>query len=714
MLHNKKIQKTLVLQKDQSDCGVACLLSLLKYYGGDSSLEKLRELSGTSITGTTMLGLYQAAEKIGFIAEGNEADIEALIEHGKPLILHVLIDETLEHYIVCYGFSKNGNALIGDPAEGIKEISKDKLNKIWQSKICLTLESTNKIQQAKTIKQNKTKWILSLLEKDKKLFIFSTILGLGMAVLGMTMSIFSQKLIDEILPSKQIDKLIGGIILLTVLLLARVIMATLRESVLNFQSKQFNNRITDYFYSNLLQLPKPFFDTRKIGELTARLNDTSRIQRVLKLLVSNVVIDVLMLLVSLGFLFYYSTVIACITLFSLPIYFYLIYRYNSRIIQSQKEVMQSYAMSESNYIQSIQGISEIKVHNKYVFFNTLNKNIFGIFQEKLYQLGQLYISISLFSGIASVLFLVGILTYTAVMVLHKEILLGELMAILGISSSVIPSITNLALISIPLNEAKIAFDRMFEFTFIDKEKTGNTEITEFYSLQMKAVDFRFAGRSLLLQNINLEVKKNECIAIIGESGCGKSTISQIIQQFYEIEKGNIIINSAIEFKDINVENWRNLIGVIPQEIHLFNGTVLDNILLGEEYNEEFFKRFIEENQLEGFINSLPQNIATIVGEEGINLSGGQKQMIALMRVLYKKPKLLILDEPSAAMDRNTEKFMIELLIKKKQEMSIILISHRLHSLKDVTDTIYIVENKSIIHKGNHFDLMKTKNFYSEI
>jgi len=212
----------------------------------------------------------------------------------------------------------------------------------------------------------------------------------------------------------------------------------------------------------------------------------------------------------------------------------------------------------------------------------------------------------------------------------------------------------------------------------------------------------------------LKLKKNECIAIIGESGCGKSTISQIIQQFYEIEKGNIIINSAIEFKDINVENWRNLIGVIPQEIHLFNGTVLDNILLGEEYNEEFFKRFIEENQLEGFINSLPQNIATIVGEEGINLSGGQKQMIALMRVLYKKPKLLILDEPSAAMDRNTEKFMIELLIKKKQEMSIILISHRLHSLKDVTDTIYIVENKSIIHKGNHFDLMKTKNFYSEI
>ena len=138
----KHLKKTLKQQLDQSDCGVACLLSIVQYYNGTNSLEKLRELSGTTKQGTTLLGLFQAANKIGFHAEGNQADIQALMEHNKPIILHVVIENRLQHYVVCYGF-KNDKFIIGDPAKGLQYYSKKDLEAIWKSKTCLTL-SPNK------------------------------------------------------------------------------------------------------------------------------------------------------------------------------------------------------------------------------------------------------------------------------------------------------------------------------------------------------------------------------------------------------------------------------------------------------------------------------------------------------------------------------------------------------------------------------------------
>lgn len=318
-----------------------------------------------------------------------------------------------------------------------------------------------------------------------------------------------------------------------------------------------------------------------------------------------------------------------------------------------------------------------------------------------------------FSGIFSVIFLIGILVYTSIQVYDKSMLLGELMAILGIAGSLLPSVASLALITIPINEAKVAFNRMYEFASIEKEEIGKQNITVFETLKIKNLSFRFAGRSQLLKDINLEVNKNECIAIVGESGCGKSTLGQVIQKFYTFEKGTVIANNKHNLKDLNTEYWRNIIGVIPQDITIFNGNIIDNILLGKKDNLENILKFCKDYEFEKFIEELPQGLATILGEEGINLSGGQKQLLAFMRVLYKKPKLLLLDEFTSAMDRKTEQFVLDLLIKLKQEISVIFISHRLHSLKYLADRIYIIENGNSNTHGTHEELVKSDNFYSQ-
>lgn len=169
---------------------------------------------------------------------------------------------------------------------------------------------------------------------------------------------------------------------------------------------------------------------------------------------------------------------------------------------------------------------------------------------------------------------------------------------------------------------------------------------------------------------------------------------------------------TIEKPTAQRESWRDLIGVVPQDITLFNGNVVDNILLGKEDAPQRLLSFIEEYGFEPFFNTLPQGLSTILGEEGINLSGGQRQMIALMRALYQNPQLLLLDEFTSAMDRETEQFVLALLKKLKAKMTIIFISHRLHSLKKIADRIAIINNGIVENVGTHSELMQSDNFYS--
>ncbi len=711
MKNSTFISKSLYKQHDQSDCGVACLLTIIKYYGGTSTIESLRRLSGTTRNGTTLLGLHQAAKAVGFESQGYDANIKDIMNHGHPLILHILSEAHLEHYVVCFGHNRK-NFIIGDPAKGILSYSEETLNLIWQSRKCLTLKPNKNFKKSKIIKSLKRKWFLEMIKPDYMLLLTSIGLGVVVSILGTAMAIFSQKLIDDILPSKDLNRLIAGIGLLSFLLLVRIGLSSLRTYLLIRQSKDFNERINNKFYSSLLHLPNPFFYTRKIGDLVARLNDTNRIQRVVQRIADSFVIDGLTVLVSIIFLFYYSFEAGIISLVSIPIYFTIIFYFNKSVLKHQEEVMQKYAQTQSNYISSIRGIKDIKNNNKQDIFKTLNKHTFGGFQKSIFGLGRLNIYLGLWGGVSSVIFLVVILVYTSYEVLTDNMMLGELMAILAISGMLLPSIVNLALISIPLNEGKIAFFRMFEFASLKHESSGKHSIKDLKNLIIKRGSYRFAGRGLLLKDLNIFLEKGRITALVGESGSGKSTIGEIIQKSYLLENGDIFANDNLNLKDINLESWRKISGIVSQEINIFPGNIIDNILLGEQIDPELVVEFCKENGFDEFIKKYPQGYLTILGEEGINLSGGQLQIVALIRALFLKPKLLILDEATSSMDSETEIFTLKLLKRLSNDMIILFISHRLHLLKDFANEIYVLEEGRIVNSGGHNLLMESNNIYS--
>jgi ATP-binding cassette subfamily B protein len=724
----KDISKTFILQQDQSDCGVACLASIIQFHGGDKSFEELRKISGTSRQGTTLLGLMQAAKQLGFEAEGLEAEgVHNLSELQEPAILHVVIENRLQHYLVYYPNhlpplprrGDGGEALtLLDPAKGIIEMSSAELDAIWRSRALLKLTPTSKFEKKATTQYKKKEWIMGLIKDDFHLLLISLLLGIIISVLGISTAIFSQKLIDDILPKENTQKLLLSLALVTLLLFARSGLAYLRGHFMITQSMDFNNRIIQSFYSNLLQLPKSFFDTRKIGELIARMNDTRRIQSVLSAIAGSMVIDLLLVLVSLGFVFAYSFIIGFIMAGCLPIYGLILIQYNKPIIKTQKEVMGSYALAESNFIDTMQGVADIKLMNKQGFFEMINSTVYNSFQKKVAELGKLSIKFNWLSEAIGIAFTMCVFGAASWLVLSKELKLGEMIALLSMAGSVIPSVNKLMLANIQIQEAFVAFDRMFEFTSIEKEESAQTanlievQLPPFNAIKLNNVCFRFPGRKQILSNVTLQFKKGEMVALLGESGGGKTTLLQLVQKFYPPEIGSIEIDGQ-DIQRFSTSIWRKQMACVQQELKIFNGNLLFNITLSDKIED--YQEAVEFCEAQGFSNyfkHFPQGYGTLLGEEGINLSGGQRQLVVLARALFCKPQLLLLDEATSAMDRHTENFILELLQKAKKEMAILLVTHRIKTAQHC-DRIYILENSTVAESGTPAELMGSQNYFSD-
>lgn len=711
----KKVKRSHIQQLSNKDCGATCLATIVKFFGGEISLEHLRRLCGTTREGTTVLGLFQGAKKIGLDASPLKAkEIKNLKDLNSPAILHVIMDGNRNHYITFFGF-KDNQFLIADPGGEVLWVEEDYLKKIWKSLALLSLTPNQDFEFLENLTKKKIRWLYSIIKEDFPILGIMAFLGLIMTVLGLSVSVFSQKLIDEILPNADFQRLTLGLVLIFVLLSVRSITAYIRSKITVKQSTAFNSKIVLDFYSRLMNLRKEFFDSRKTGDFISRLNDTQRIQRTITYLAGDLSVDLLLILVTTFAVFSYSNQMGYLLLFFLPLYFALVYKYSKRLSTKQKSVMKAFAMTESNYIDTIQGISSIKNFGKEKNVTALNSDIYLNYQNQVYSLGILGAGMGLSSNFLGVVYMSILLSVVSLMVLSEALMLGEMVALIAFFGMIIPSVNKLAMSNVQIQEAKIAFERMFEFGFAQTEDpTSNVEILDsFDSVKLSDVCFRFAGRKLLLNYINIEIKKGRLTCILGESGGGKSTMLQLVMRFYELESGKILFNKEKDISQLNMGSWRSSIGFVEQDTKIFNGTLFQNICFFDpKAKPEVVEAFCNAYGLMRFFEKLPSGLASVIGEDGINLSGGQKQLVSFARTLYHNPKCLLLDEFTGAMDKETETFMLGLLEDLKYRMPILIVTHKISPALR-SDYIYILEGSKIAQEGSPKELLGSENLLSQ-
>lgn len=707
----KFIESIFVHQHGHSDCGVACLASIIQYHEGQRTLDEIRQLCGTTKLGTSLLGLYQGAITLGFDAVGLEAEeVDNLKELENPAILHIILENRLQHYVVYYGFDGD-QLIIGDPSRGIEKWSKKKLEEVWESRALLRL-SPNYSFQKNTIKKNRYHSLIDWVKEDTNILLASLFLGILMAVFSLATAIFSQKLIDVILPTKDMIKLVVGLVLFGIVLLAKNGLGFVRSTFLITQSKDFNNRMFSSFFQSLLNLPKSFFDSKKTGEMIARMNDTRRIQSTISNLAGNLLIEFLVIITSLIGVFVYSWQVGIIVSCFIPIYILILWLLNKPIINAQKDLMGAYAMNESNYVDVIKGISEVKSTASTELFHKTTTFLYSAFQDQIFKLGKIQIRFGVLTELAGILLLICVISYASRMVFQDQLLIGSMMAIISLSGSIGPSMARIAIFNIQMQEAKVAFNRMEEFTGLAGESTVGDSIDGINQISLEKVTFHYPGTLDLLKEIRLKVQKGKISALLGESGSGKSTILQLIQGFYHPVNGQILIDGK-DIESIDIQSFRMKVGVIPQNIKIFNNYLLFNICLSE--SQEDYEKVIpwcKKTGFDKFFNKFPDGYMTLLGEEGANISGGQKQLVGLARALFKNPDILIIDEGTAAMDRDTEKFVMELLRKLTAEKGVLMVTHRIPTAMEA-DEVYLLENGEIVDSGDPNKLIVRENFLSE-
>lgn len=705
----RKLDKIVVRQHDQSDCGVAALRTVIAWHGGTAKAEDLRILSGTSVTGTTMLGLYQAAQECGLDTQGVEMDMEHLRKQQDPCILHTLIDDQYEHYVVYLGEATNGDLLLGDPAKGVVSIRPAELEEVWKSKAALMMKPSDTFQYAKQLRLDKWNWFIQHLQEDYPLLGISIFLGLLVAVMSLSTAIFTQKLIDDMLPSGNQQRIYLGVAFLFVLLIGRSGLIYIRQHMVLLQSRLYNERITGSFLDRLLHLPKPFFDSRKSGDMIARLNDTQRIQRNISYITGNVIVDALLVAASLVFLFIYSWQVALLACAAIPVIAFTVWYYSKPIEKGQTAVMSAYGQTESHYIDTIQGVSTIKENNAESFFSSITKKAFSGFQGNLFDLGKTGNRFGLASEFIGAVLTVALIALSTILVLQGDLQLGQMIAVISITSTLLPAVGRISQINLQVQEAKIAFDRMYDFIGAKKEVSSEEMLQEappFKSLALNQISFRFNGRKTLLHGIDLQVKKGEFVALLGESGGGKSTLLQLIQKFYLPSQGQVLVNGQ-NLSEIDPRSWRQQIATVPQDVKIFSGSLYYNVVLDKissEQHLQHFHQFCMDYGFAQYFAQLPQGYLTPVGEDGINLSGGQKQLVALARALYKRPALLLLDEATAAMDKKTESFVLLLLQRLKADMGILMVTHRYRAARPA-DKVYLIESGKAALAGDFGNLL---------
>lgn len=710
-------------QPDSKDCGPTCLRIISKFYGKTISLQQIRNISETTREGSSLLGLSDAAEKLGFKSLGVQIDYKTLAEEVPfPCILHW----NKVHFVVVYKIDKTEKVYISDPSYGLITYTKEEFIKFWignnanektEEGIALLLETTPAFynnefdnEESKASFSFLSKYLL----KYKSLIVQLSVGLLAGSLLSLIVPFLTQSIVDVGIQNQDLNFIYLVLLAQVMLFLGKMGIDIIRSWILLHLSTRINISIISDFFIKLMKLPISFFDTRMTGDIMQRINDHHRIEQLLTNSSLNTLFSLVNLVIYSIILLFYDYRLFFIYLIGAGLYIaWITFFLNKRKELDYKRFSQV-SQEQSKVIELINGMQEIKMHNA----EKQKRWGWEFLQVKLFKLRIKSLSLEQWQSVGGNFInqikdiLVSFLS--AKLVLSGNLTLGMMLSVQYIIGQLNSPLMQMIDFIRQYQDASISLERLGEIH--DKEDEENTEeqyTTEIpqKDIEIKDVSFRYIGSdSFVFENLNLTIPYQKTTAIVGASGSGKTTLLKLLMKFYEPNTGEIKLGNT-NLKNISPRFWREHCGVVMQDGYIFNDTIAENIAIGEDYiDKQKLRKAVEIANIKDFIEELPLSYNTKIGNEGVGISGGQRQRLFIARAVYKSPEYIFFDEATSSLDANNEKIIMENLEQFFKGKTAIVIAHRLSTVKHA-DKIIVLDKGKVVEEGTHKELVAVKGEY---
>lgn len=704
-------------QPDQMDCGPTCLRMIAKHYGKNFTLQHLREISGINREGVSLLGISEAAEKIGFRTMGSRLTLEQLSELELPYILHW----NQNHFVVLYRIKK-GVYYIADPGKGLIQFTLAELKQRWISNddfgIALILSPTPDFYTQEGDKSEGLNWgyLFKYLYRYKQLVI-QLFVGLGVgSLLQLIIPFLTQSIVDIGINTRNLNFIYIILIAQTMLFLGRMSVDFIRSWILLHISTRINISILTDFLIKLMKLPMSFFDTKMTGDIMQRMNDQKRIESFLTGPTLSIIFSLFNLIIFTGVLAYYNVNIFFIFLVSSVLYSLWVIAFLKKRRELDFKRFDISSKNQSSVVQLISGMQEIKLNNceqqKRWEWEHLQAGLFK-FSVKSLSLTQIQQSGAFFINEGKNILITFLV---AKAVIDGQLTLGGMMAIQYIVGQVNSPIEQMLGFIQQLQDAKISLERLNEIHQMEDEEPVNQtflhELPSQKTIHLNQVTFTYpgAGNEPVLKGVDLTIPEGKTTAIVGMSGSGKTTILKLLLRFYTPQKGEIKLG-ATYMDQIGYRYWRGKCGIVMQDGFIFSDSIAKNIAVADEYpNMQKLQHAINVANIGDFIDGLPLGLNTKIGAEGNGISQGQKQRILIARAVYKDPEFIFFDEATNALDANNESVIMNNLVEFFKSRTVVVVAHRLSTVKNA-DNIVVLHKGIIIEQGTHAELTKSKGEY---
>jgi ATP-binding cassette subfamily B protein len=675
---------------------VACLHYICHYHKLKTSVARLRQLSGTDKSGTTALGLVETAETLGFYSKGIKCTPEELPNVIFPAIAHLNTGCEM-HYVVLCSVGKRYIKWM-DPNVGKEEkYSLDKFLTKWSGVVVIMAPGV----QFKASKGNQGAFrkLCGLLVHQKAVLMQLFVGAVVVTLLGLANSIFIQKVMDNVISA-------GNHNLLTLLGCAMIVLVLFQlflgyaQSILSTGTAQkIDAALISGYYRHLLTLPYSFYNTMRVGEITSRVRDAYSIRDFINGTVLSLFLSPLVLICAYGLMFFYSHRVALYSLSLFPIYMLLYLSIDWLNKRYQREILEKNAIFDAHLVETLHAVSVIKYFQLESRMATKAENKLVSKLRTIWAQAITSLNIGTAAGLVTQLYGIGLIWIGATQVLDSNLTAGQLMACLMLSRMMTSQFSALIGLNSSLRKTLVSMDRLYEIMDLAVEEDNGTaemRVTPKSKIEIRNLNFKYPGRTQTLKGVTTSFKAGEITLIVGPSGCGKSTLFSLIQRQYRPDSGKITID-GIEVSNYSLKSQRQSIGIVPQKVELLAGTILENIAPGDD-NPDLHKavQLCKEIGILGFIESLPRGFQTSMAEGGNNISGGQRQRLAIVRAFYSNPPIILMDEPSSALDKESEQKLINRLLKLKQAGRIIVISAHSNRYEQIADKLVIMESGKII------------------